>query len=54
MRPKSLIAKLSRLARNIRRRHPLRDHDDGAHAPYSPTLSLALLLILGLAAIIGT
>ena len=52
MRPKSLVAKLPRLARNLRR--PLPDHGRRANAPYSPALSLALLLILGLAATIGT
>ena len=54
MRPKSTITKLPRLARKIRRRwHPLRDQGGRANAPYSPVLSLALLLILGLAATIG-
>lgn len=54
MRPNSTLAKLPRLARKIRRRSTsLRDQGDRANAPYSPVLSLALLLILGLAATIG-
>jgi hypothetical protein len=55
MRPKSTVSKLPRIARHIHYRlRAVRGPRRRIEAPYSPLLSLSLLLLLGLAVTIGS